>query len=133
MDQTMELQLRPATMAELDACFEIIKGGRAFQQEQGFTQWTDSYPTREMIAEDIGLGRGYVITADGNLAGYLCVTFDGEPLYDHIDGAWEKDAPYGVMHRMAFHSDYRGMGMSDAAFGMIEQMCLQRGIDAAHF
>lgn len=120
--------IRLADMSELDDCFEIIRHGRAFQEEQGFIQWTDSYPTYEMIREDIALSRGYVITVNSKLAGYMCIEFGGEPLYDNIDGAWEKDAPFAVMHRMAFHADYRGKGMSDIAFALLEQVCMARGI-----
>ena len=33
--------LEPAGKDDLDLCVSILREGRAFQQEQGFTQWTD--------------------------------------------------------------------------------------------
>ena len=45
--------LEAARPNELDACWEIIQEGRAFQNEQGFVQWTEDYPNRETLRQDI--------------------------------------------------------------------------------
>lgn len=49
MMNTLEL----AKTEELNRCYEIIDGGRAFQREQGFVQWTDDYPNLDTIRNDI--------------------------------------------------------------------------------
>ncbi len=65
-------------------CMEIIADGRQFQQEQGFVQWTEAYPALPDIAEDIKTHRAYLLREDGEVLGYLCLDFDGEPAYDAI-------------------------------------------------
>ena len=79
---TLELALQQ----ELEVCSEIIKEGREFQKEQGFVQWTDDYPSKETIQSDIESGKGYIVKADGQIAGYLCIDFSGEPAYEAIEG-----------------------------------------------
>lgn len=113
---------------ELQTCWEIIAMGRNFQKEQGFTQWTEDYPNPDTIRDDIEAQKGYVIKADGRIAGYMCVDFDGEPAYNDIEGEWHTKAPYAVVHRMAFHGDFRGRGLADVAFRLIEKLCLDNQI-----
>lgn len=116
-----KLELAKSEDAEL--CNDIIGAGKTFQREQGFTQWTDDYPNLYTIQEDIQTGKGYVIKADHKIAGYMCIDFSGEPAYDDIDGEWQTEEPYAVVHRMAFSGEYRGMGLTDIAFQLIEDLC----------
>ena len=85
--------LEPARPEELETCYAIIDSGREFQKEQGFVQWTEDYPSREIILDDIERGKGFVLKAEGRLAAYLCIDFDGEPAYREIKGAWRRKSP----------------------------------------
>ena len=59
----MEIQLETAKAEHLEQYEEILHAGRRFQQEQGFIQWTENYPNRDTILEDIRfqkIGRAHV-------------------------------------------------------------------------
>lgn len=120
--------LEPARVEDIGRCVEIIDMGRQFQQAQGFVQWTEDYPNIDTIRDDVERAKGYVVWVDGAIAGYLCIDFDGEPAYDKIKGSWGTEEPYAVVHRMAFHRDFRGMGLTDSAFALIEGLCAARGV-----
>ena len=75
--------LEKATEQELEICWDILNDGRSFQREQGFVQWSDEYPTYEMICEDIRTEKGYVLKVDGDIAAYMLIDFDGESIYAH--------------------------------------------------
>lgn len=122
------LTLESARADEIEACNEILQEGRQFQREQGFVQWTEDYPNMNTIRGDVAAGTGYALRADGVTAGYLCVDFSGEPAYAEIEGAWGAEQPYAVAHRMAFSRKFRGMGLVDTAFALIEKLCLDRHI-----
>lgn len=122
------LTLELARADEIEACNEILQEGRRFQREQGFVQWTEDYPNMNTIRGDVAAGTGYALRADGVTAGYLCVDFSGEPAYAEIEGAWGAEQPYAVAHRMAFSRKFRGMGLVDTAFALIEKLCLDRHI-----
>lgn len=117
-----------AAMEHAEEYYGIIDMGRKFQKEQGFTQWTDDYPVLDTVREDIRAGKGYALLSDGKIAGYMCVDFDGEPAYRNIEGAWRLEGPYAVVHRMAFHPAFRGKGLAEAAFRLIEELCGRRNV-----
>ena len=120
--------LEPARIEEIDVCMEIIKEGKKFQEEQGFTQWTDDYPDTDTIRSDIENIKGYVLKMEGKIAGYMCIDFDGEPAYDDIQGKWRSEGPYAVIHRMAFRKEFRGRGLTDITFKLIEYLCIENDI-----
>lgn len=120
--------LELARPADLEICAAIIDMGRAFQREQGFVQWTEDYPNRNTLLEDMRAGKGYVLRVNGEIAGYMCIDFDGEPAYGAIEGAWATKEPYAVVHRMAFDGKFRGMGLADTAFRLIEGLCVEKGV-----
>ena len=116
-----------AVAEETEECYWIIDQGRKFQQEQGFTQWTEDYPNLQTIRQDILDQKGFVVKVDQAIAGYMCIDFSGEPAYEEINGAWRSSQNYAVIHRMAFSQKFRGMGLSDAVWGLIEDYCLKNG------
>ncbi|MGN0072007.1 MAG: GNAT family N-acetyltransferase [Atopobiaceae bacterium] len=122
------IALELAAPEDLDLCYEIVDDGRKFQREPGFVQWTDGYPSRDTIRHDIESHTGYVLRSDGAIAGYMCVDFSGVPAYEHIEGAWSADMPYAVVHRLALSRAFRGIGLMDTAFTLIERLCLQQGV-----
>lgn len=123
-----KITLEKTTPSELDACYEILDEGREFQKKQGFLQWTESYPTKDNVREDIEVGIGYSVKVDGNVAGYLCLTEEEEPAYRNIKGAWHKEATYYVIHRWALGDKYRGIGLADKTLELVEEIALNDGI-----
>ena len=113
---------------EAEDCYAAIEEGRRFQREQGFVQWEDNVPNLDTIRHDIERKQGYAIKSDGAIAGYFCLHFRGEPAYDVIEGQWSLDAPYGVVHRIAVKSAYRGTGVTADAFRLIGELCRENGV-----
>jgi GNAT superfamily N-acetyltransferase len=120
--------LEVAQLEEWDKCNHIINMGRDFQREQGFVQWTDNYPNKGTIYDDIKSKKGYVVKINGVIAGYMCIDFAGEPAYENIQGKWRSEGPYAVIHRMAFDKDFRGMGLTGITFKLIEELCIKIGV-----
>ncbi|MBR5302364.1 MAG: GNAT family N-acetyltransferase [Clostridia bacterium] len=120
--------LTQAKPEELTACIEIISEGRAFQQEQGFIQWTESYPSPALLEEDIRSGGGYLFKIDGEPAAYMFLAFDGDPAYSEETCCWRKDVPYVVVHRLALARRFAGRGLSAAVFESIRALCLEKGV-----
>ena len=124
--------LEPAKSDDAEKCYRIIQEAKQFQKAQGFTQWTEGYPNLETIQQDIRTEKGYVITCGGQIAGYMCIDFSGEPAYENIEGKWNTDLPYAVVHRMAFRQNFRNQGLSSIAFSLIEDLCRSKGIRSIH-
>ena len=120
--------LELATAEETMRCYDIIDMGRKFQQEQGFTQWTKEYPNLQTIQQDISDNKGFVVKVDQVIAGYMCIDFSGEPAYENIEGEWHSSENYAVVHRMAFAPEFRGSGLSDAVWKLIEEYCRKNDV-----
>ena len=121
------LTLCQAKTEDLDLCVEILRSGRDFQRQQGFTQWTDNFPDPNVITEDIQKGCGFLLLKDGVVAGYQYISLDGDPSYPGLEGTWQKEGCYGVVHRIAFAPAFRGQGLSKQAFEIIGQYCKEKG------
>lgn len=122
-------ELTPARWEEVDTVMEIIHSGRLFQREQGFIQWDDTHPSREAVEDDIRRGDGYAVRVGGELAGYLCLSFDGDPAYPEIRGAWRYDGDYAGIHRMARGENHRGRGLTGQVFRLAGELTLAQGVE----
>lgn len=105
------MEIRQTELQDIPAVMEILGGARRFMAATGNpNQWTDGYPSREVILEDIRQGRSYVCEKNGDMVGTFCFQQGIEPNYLRIyDGAWLNDAPYGVIHRLAASGTVKGV------------------------
>ena len=112
---------RGANRFELDQIMDVYARARAFMAENGDpTQWKDSYPSRELIEEDILSNRLFVCVINGELEAVFAFVLGEDPTYRVIeDGQWLNDQPYGTLHRLASAGHRKGMGR------MVIDWCLE--------
>ena len=97
------MKIRPALQADLAEIEEIYAGARQFMCANGNpTQWDGGYPRRELLEEDIRLGRLYVTEQGGKIGGVFMFALGVDPTYSYMEGGtWRSDTPYGTIHRIA--------------------------------
>ena len=96
------MTIRGATRADLDTIMKIYEHARAAMAVNGNpTQWGSSYPTRQMIEQDILTNRQFLMLTHGQPEATFHFSTGDDPTYAAIEGAWLNDAPYGVVHRLA--------------------------------
>jgi len=105
-------EFRKALPGDLPGIMTVIAQAQAFMATLGIDQWQDGYPSAEIIAEDIRLGRAYVFDDGGIIASITVLTAEPEPVYDAIDGQWRTGAPYLTIHRMALGNTHRHSGLA---------------------
>lgn len=104
------MTIRRATTADLETILTMIEQARAFMAANGNPeQWSDGYPQKSLIEEDIAIRRGYVCDEDDHIYAYFVVCEDDEPDYRHIEGAWLNDLPYMTLHRVISTGERHGM------------------------
>lgn len=116
------MNIRKTTPNDADAVMAIIEEARRTIAALGIDQWQKGSPNRAMIEEDMALGQGYCVEAEGAVIGTFALISDGEPTYDRIyDGAWltaDRDqagkTAYLAIHRVAISVARRGSGVSTA-------------------
>ena len=122
------IKLRKVKENEAQLALSFIEMAKAHLKNQGIDQWQDGYPDMSSIVADISAERAYFITADEIPAGYMCLDFEGEPVYSQLDGCWQNTGSYAALHRLAISDEYRGSGCGKKAFEAAEAYCKQHGI-----
>lgn len=101
--------IRLATINDLDTIMSMIENGRNHIREYGIKQWTDGYPSRQLINEDILMQRGYVLLEGTEILAYY-VVLNHDPCYDKIEGNWLNDNDYVAIHRSVTKTFNKGQG-----------------------
>ena len=105
------MQIRKATIDDLDVIMSIYKDAQDFMIESGNpNQWGHFYPSEDLVREDISKGISYVICDRDNPHGVF-VLIDGlEPTYQYIEnGKWMNEDPYVTLHRIASDGKLHGI------------------------
>lgn len=98
--------IRNATYEDLPALMEIFGKARGIMRESGnLNQWSGSYPSEDIVREDIRSGHCYVLTereGKDKIIATMAFIPGPDPTYTEIfDGSWLNDIPYFVIHRIA--------------------------------
>ena len=124
------MRLRKVSIEEKHVAMEIIDMAKLHLREQGIDQWQDGYPNLDSIRADIIAERGYFILEGDEAVGYMCLDFEGEPVYSQLDGKWQSDGKYAALHRLAVSDNGRGKGYGKMAFQLAEEYCKKQGINS---
>ena len=106
---------------------------RSYFKENGIDQWQDGYPDEACLQADMAAGESYVLVDEKTeeVLATCFISFAGEPDYDVIqDGSWQKEEPYGVVHRVAVTPARKGQGLAGQLIDQAAAMCRERGIDS---
>lgn len=98
-----KIQIRPAIQSDLDEIEKIYAGARAFMAENGNpTQWTNGYPRRELLEEDIREGKLFTAWQEARIVGVFVFVIGEDPTYGYMEGGtWRSHTAYGTIHRIA--------------------------------
>ena len=103
------MKIRHATLNDIDLIMDMIDKGRKHIQEYNIPQWTNGYPNKELITEDINSNKGYVLLDEEEIVGYF-VKLDYDKYYNKIDGSWINNDPYVAIHRTVTKYFNKGLG-----------------------
>ena len=109
------MDIRRSVPEDIEEIEIIYARARRFMAENGNpNQWAkNGWPPRDVIEKDVEDGISYVCIEGGEIVGVFCYLFGEniEPTYGVIEGGnWAKDAPYGVIHRIASSGKIKGVG-----------------------
>lgn len=121
-------RFRQATTRDFPAIWTVVDLARAKMLAAGRKQWTPTYPSEEIIRKDIENETGYVLCTDDAIAAFGVVAFNGEPVYEKLEGKWQSDYPYVVIHRLAVYPPLQGHGLSRLFLENVIEMCQAEGI-----
>lgn len=99
----MQHRVRKAEVGDLPRILEIYDYARSFMAATGNpNQWGKTNPPKETLEQDIAERKLHVVEDSEGICGVFFFALGEDPTYARIyDGAWESDAPYGTIHRIA--------------------------------
>jgi len=106
------MAIRRAAVRDIADILRIYETARAFMRAAGNTaQWTDSYPSGEIVQADMARGVLYVCeNADARIHAAFALIPGEDPTYAYIEGgAWRDGSPYATIHRAASDGTERGV------------------------
>lgn len=123
------MEFRLARCSDIDEIMTIIKKAQEFIHSKGIDQWTNGYPSRDVIKDDIDNGYSYVLEKNNKIYVTGSVSFDYELTYNDIyEGKWITNDRYSVIHRMAIDMDYKSSGLSDEFLKNVEDLAKEKNI-----
>lgn len=122
------LEMRHAECDDMPAIMDIIGQARRRLAGWGIDQWQDGYPDEASIVKDLENGDGRVFMAEGRIAAYAALVLGDDPAYGRIDGEWPDSLPYIVVHRVAVHDGFVGLGIARAILQYAEAVAVGNGI-----
>lgn len=105
------MDIRKSAIDDLNEIMSIYRIAQDFMIASGNpNQWGHSYPTEELIKDDIKNEMSYLI-CDDNEPHAVFTLFDGlEPTYQYIEnGKWLNENPYVTLHRIASDGKVHGI------------------------
>lgn len=105
------MNIRKATRKNLTAIMEIYETAQDFMIKTGNPhQWGHTYPSKELIMDDIDRGVCQLICENETPHGVFALFEGPEPTYEYIeDGSWPNDDEYVTIHRIASDGKLHGI------------------------
>lgn len=105
------MEIRKTNIDDLNLVMDAIDTARQLMRESGnLTQWTNGYPSSELMSESINSGVNYLIINENQVVATFDFIIDEDPNYALIEnGSWINDEAYGVVHRLASNGKAKGI------------------------
>lgn len=94
--------IRLAREEDLDGLFGIFDKARVYMRQQGnHDQWPSTYPSLELLKQDMKAGGLHVWEEAGEIHGVFALLAGPDPTYHVIEGGWLNDQDHAAIHRIA--------------------------------
>lgn len=108
-----------AESEDIPRIMEVCRQARTIMRADGnMNQWTDGYPSEEIIRKDISNDTAFIVKEGGDIVGYFALIPGIEMTYLRIDeGRWADDTlPYATIHRLASTADSHNVASTCFSF-----------------
>lgn len=96
---------------------------------ENILQWTDSYPSLDVITSDIDNKELYELHDEDEILGVICLSLYQEPEYRTID--WLDKAENAlIVHRLAISPLFQNKGLAKKLMTFAEERALEKGFDS---
>jgi len=109
-----------------EVIYAIVERCKTALQSEGIFQWTDHYPTLQIIQNDIESGHLYQIQSGSNIAGIININTIQDEAYKTISWSYP-DETCMVIHRLAIDPQYQKQGLAQKLMTFAENYGMESG------
>lgn len=115
-----QLKIEKGTLSDLNELFQIYLNGKNELEKNGIYQWTDNYPTRSIIENDLKKSVLFVLRNNEKIIGAINISEEQETEYQTIN--WEfNNSKVLVIHRLVIDPKYQGKGYAKKMMDFAEK------------
>ncbi|UZW12479.1 GNAT family N-acetyltransferase [Clostridium pasteurianum] len=105
------MEIKKANMESLDILLEIIKLAVADMHEQGVYQWDHTYPSKDIISDDIREENLYMYVDENIIKGFIVLNEYQDKEYEKVQ--WKcTQGKQLIVHRLCVGPKYKGKGIA---------------------
>jgi ribosomal protein S18 acetylase RimI-like enzyme len=104
------MNIRSATLEDLDAVMELVRSCTRHMDEQGIHQWDEIYPDEGTIQEDILEQHLRLVERNGDILGIIALNDEQPPQYQGVN--WQFSGKALVVHRLAVAPTHQRHGLA---------------------
>ena len=121
--------IKKASKQDLDQLFSVVKSCAKNLIEQGIFQWSENYPTKEILSSDIAFKQIWKIENETGIVGSIVLTEIEDPEYEPVK--WLTNNQKNLyIHRLAIHPDFQGKGFAQKLMDFAEKFAVKNNYDS---
>lgn len=114
-----QVKIEKGNVSEIIEIFKIYQNGKKELEKNGIYQWTNHYPTRSIIEDDLRKGGLFVLKREEEIIGAINLSDEQEIEYQTIN--WQfNGSKILVIHRLVVEPKYQGKGYARKLMGFAE-------------
>lgn len=105
------MKIEKGKIEDINEIVKIIKDTVSDMHEQKIYQWDHTYPSKEIITEDIHEENLYVYRDENIIKGFVVLNEYEDKEYEELDWKYNK-GKHLVIHRLCVNPKYKGKGIA---------------------
>jgi len=105
----LELKISKGQLPNLEKIFQIYLDAKLELEKNGIFQWTENYPTRGIVKNDLIKGVLYSLESHEEIIGAINISEEQETEYQNVDWVFD-DSKVLVIHRLVIDPKHQRKG-----------------------
>lgn len=105
------MEIKKAKIEDIHEIMEIVKLAVADMHEQEVYQWDHTYPSKEIVTEDINEGNLYMYVEENIIKGFIVLNEYQDKEYEELHWKYNTGKQL-VIHRLCVNPQYKGKGIA---------------------
>lgn len=115
-----QLKIEKGKLSDLNELFQIYLYAKNELERNGIYQWTDNYPTRSIIENDLKKGILFVLRSNEEIIGAINISEEQETEYQTVSWEFNKSKVL-VIQRLVIDPKYQGKGYAKKMMDFAEK------------